>query len=302
MNASFVRNLLLSLFLFSVPPSSIADDILLHEGKTVHGKIIKEDKQEIMVRLANNMFLTVDKKKIKHITREDTGPARRVVRMESLQSPTTAAVPPAPKPEAPAAPAEPALANAAPKNIKPSATTSSKTAKGVTTTENLNIQVYPVAGKNFTEAKEMIFGHDSGKGFLKQGRRMASKTDLALTWQGKSKTDNGRARWDQLTIGSMLTVSYPEWKAPDKVDAASVSEWNGFIDELAAHDDGHVKIYRSALRALSETLLNLDSKNEETLKADTAQIIADWRARTERQQDGHDRRDREKEKTEKKPT
>jgi predicted secreted Zn-dependent protease len=97
-------------------------------------------------------------------------------------------------------------------------------------------------------------------------------------------------------ILSTITVLYPEWKAPAGVEQSSVAAWDNFIAELQQHDTGHIDIYRSGLRSLNDTLMNIDAPNEDALRAKSKTAVSEWRDRIEKRQEGHDRHAKEKKK------
>ncbi len=290
-----IKHAFFTLLVLTGSPFVRADELVLHEGKIIKGKIVNEDASEIMIRLANNMFLRVDKKKIKDIVRDEKPPARATVTMQSVNASSTTAVSTASVPSPvimtkPAAPAAPLISKTGPKNISPESATVRKEKGSGASVETKTVETYAVSGKTFAEVKHAIFNRDSGKGFLEKGGRMASQTKLALSWDGTVRADAGKTKWAGLVFASTLTMTFPEWKAPSAVNESSVREWDAFIDELRAHDEGHVDIYRAELRALSETLSNLEAASETDLREKSKTIVKEWRARAEKRQDGYDRR------------
>lgn len=289
------RQLILSVLLSLVPATAIADELILHEGKTLHGKIVSEDAEEIMIRLANNMFLKVDKSKIKKIVRQEQ-PKRPTITMQTIQTSTATAVKTAPAqatapaPDKPAPPPVVVMSKSGPKNIPASSTSKQQDKFGATFFETFHVQTYPVGGKNFAEVRNNIMAREGGKGILEKGRRMPSETKLVFTWDGKTKAEGGKTKWASLVITATTTTKLPEWKAPPSLDEASVKEWDTFITGLEEHDKGHADLYQSGLYSLADSLTKLEAANENALRATSKTVMTEWRARIEKQQDGHDRR------------
>jgi predicted secreted Zn-dependent protease len=290
-----LKRIAIIVLLWALVPPVQGDELVLHEGKIIKGKILKEEKTEVMIRLANNMFLRVDKSKIREIHRDDRGPVRRTVTMETIKASSTTAKSPAaaqPVVEQKAPVNVPVLAKTGPMNVKPDTTVMRKEKGDGAGIETVRVQTYVVTGKTFDEVEGNIMSRDYGKGPLKDGHRMASLTTLDFSWDGKPRIDAGKTKWAGVVMTSTITILYPEWKAPAAVDEASVNEWNAFIADLQDHDKGHLDIYRSEMRLLNETLSNLDAANEDALRSKSKAVVSEWRERVERRQDGHDRRDR----------
>lgn len=286
-----IKKIAVFLVLLGLSPFVFADDVILHEeGKTIHGKIIKEDDREVTIRVNGTMFLRVEKTKIKEIIRAQAEPVRNTVTMQTIRTSTASVGAETKSAAKPAATPVPAAEKEALRNVKPDFTTVKKDKGAGSTVENMRIATYLVNGKNFAEVKETITARDGGKGFLTKGRRLPSKTVLAFSWDGKTRVEAGRTKWTGLVMESTITVTYPEWKAPAGADDANTKEWNAFIADLLEHDKGHVDIYHAALRELGDTLANVDAANEEALRLASKNIVSDWQERTEKKQEGHDRR------------
>lgn len=300
-----LKRLFFFLFLLAFPPLIIADEVVLHEGKVIKGTIMSDDRNEVAIRLANNMFLRVDRSKIKEIHREDKKPARRTVTMEMLNVSSAPVAPSLVKSSAakpastvPPASAAPVVSASDPKNIKPETTTTRKEKGNGPGVETYRVETYVVNGKTFEEVEDSILTRVGGKGPLQDGKRMPSSTTLNFEWDGKPRIDAGRTKWSSIVILSTITVLYPEWKAPATVEQTSVAAWDAFIADLRQHDAGHVEIYRSGLRSLNDTLMNIDAPNEEALRTKSKTVVTEWRSRIEKRQEGHDRHAREKKKIE----
>jgi predicted secreted Zn-dependent protease len=169
---------------------------------------------------------------------------------------------------------------------------------GVTLAETVHTETYAVKGADFAHVSEAIFSRDFGKGFLGKGGRAASRTQLESSWSGRPKA--GQGKWESVVIQATMTVTWPEWAAPDTASAETVKAWNEFLSELEEHDQGHVNIYHDALVSLGEALMNLSSADEAALKKESALLVKDALDRADKQQAGHDRRMKEKKKTNKK--
>jgi predicted secreted Zn-dependent protease len=84
----------------------------------------------------------------------------------------------------------------------------------------------------------------------------------------------------------------PRWDAPSKADDASIDQWNAFVAALEIHDEGHVDIYRGALRDIAESLSRIRADTEAALREKSERMFKDMMSRAEKRQQGHDRRSR----------
>jgi hypothetical protein len=235
-----------------------ADEILLREGKTLHGKITHEDANEVMIRTAPTMYLRIERSKISKITRSpQTGPTntvRTVTVTPAAVNKSTAAVSKSTTPVNPPT-VKPAVAAVAPEAPKPIPAKA-----GVTFAETINKQ--SVAVPNITAWSPKL-----------------SKPALELSWLGASEKDASNFKWKSLVLTSTITLMTPTSPSLTPADQAVVDKQN----------QGRVDIYHSIIESLSQALMSLRSESEAKLK-ETSQILVDSSlARAEIRQRGYSR-------------
>lgn len=257
-----------------------ADRIVLHEGKTLSGTILSENASEVTINLGQNMFLRIEKSKVREIirTKKTRDVRENIIRLDSLT-----------KSAAPAKPSRPAAGPAVKNPVEGSKTHESQKG-GLKLTETIRCQTYGISGNTFDAVKTAILDPDTGKGFRTEYRREPAKTILENSWEGTSATDGGRAKWATVVIRATMTVVMPRWIAPKRPDAKSVEQWNAFLAEEETHNLGHVEIYDQALVSLGDTLIKLRAADAAALKKSSDDVVRRWKQQTALRQKGYDRR------------
>jgi predicted secreted Zn-dependent protease len=286
-----MKKVIVLLMMVLVPVFLWADRIVLKGGKTLHGKIIDENDHEVMIRSGSGMFFRIERSKIRKIERAGGNqPKGPVVTMDDLDQPNK-------KKAEPKKTAEPKKAKAAKKpepprvsNIKP-VTKYRKSQNGnASIFETVVFKTYAVGGSNVKKVFQDVYDRDDGKGFMVKRDRQASKTELDVSWEGTSIKEGNAMRWETLVIRATMTVTVPHWNAPKKPSEDSVQKWGQFVDQLEKHNGHHVEIYARGLESVGSALGQVSAKDESQLQMKSEKIYKRIMGRTEKQQDGHDRR------------
>jgi hypothetical protein len=279
-----------------------ADKVILHEGKTITGKITQEDDNEVMIKVKGNMFLRVEKSKIKDIERTvkpvDTRP---VVTLESvtkanatpMPTPTNspvAAQPPAPAPAVTPTP-QAAVSPVASPIPTPSAIPTKVNAAPSGPTTNVNEKVdrkgkltlRVVTDADVQMVKEQPVGNECGV-----------ESKVMATWQGTPALEEGQAVWKNMVIMSSVTVRY--------LAVGSTRAKPIIPADIKAHGTAHAETYRNGLLKAGSKLANMRGANEAALREETERLFKVELMRIEKQIEGLDRRGQREAKPQPTPT
>jgi len=276
------------LFILFHPVPLKADKLILNEGKTLHGKITKETKTEIMFELGGNMYIRVEKSKIKKIVRSKRPKKpRNIVTLESIQKSTTTkkAIQGTKTSEEKTIPLI---------QIKAGKTLNRRQVRNAEIFETLIHKSYKVKGRKISAVKKGIFERRKGVGFAIKGGREASTVVMKAKWTGEPSKVAGEYNWKSLVIRSTFVVTAPLWKSPKSPPPKAVEGWNQFIQDLIKHDEGHLDLYRRSLDGFAKSLNNLRAPEAEQLQAESTRLFQTFQSRAGKQQNGHDRRFRRK--------
>lgn len=109
---------------------------------------------------------------------------------------------------------------------------------------------YDVTGSAVAQLKAMAALLGPGKG----GERYVAYTAWELRWEYERAV--GARGWclAGAKVTTVATRTLPRWEPPRSADPAVVAEWEGYVEALAEHEDGHVLIGAEGGRALYEAL------------------------------------------------
>jgi hypothetical protein len=245
-----------------------ADEVVLKEGKILTGKITEEDANVLTIDLAAHMVLHVEKSKIKEIHRDVKPESKRpIITMDQLKKESAA-------PKAGATPMAPPMLI---KNAEEGSQTSQKKQDNISFFETLTTKTFVVEGPAAAPSHPSHLKWD-------------------IRWEGKFGKEGTIFKWDSVQVFSTTTVSIPYWRGPKNPDAATVNAWNSFFQGVENHNKGHLEIYEEALASIGSGLTALRAGSEADLKAKTTSFVRTIMSRTERKQQGYDRREKTKKK------
>jgi hypothetical protein len=182
-----------------------ADEILLREGKTLHGKITHEDANEVMIRTAPTMYLRIERSKIQKITRAaPTGPTNvvRTVNTPAVKKSTASVTVSTTTTKAPAIVEKSTATPAAPKGEK------------ATTTKAVAVATRP--GVTFAETISV---------------KPVSKPTLDFSWAGVSDKEGANFKWKSLVLTSTISVMMPT--STEKQNQARLDIYHTSIESLS---------------------------------------------------------------------
>jgi len=272
---------------FLVVGSAWAAKIILKEGKILHGRIVSEDEEEVMLILGTNMTLRIQKSKIKEIIRKKKPEKKKnIVTLDDVtpdedkktEKPTKKKAKKKTKPTVP-------------DQVVVEASQQSRTSdwKNMSLRETVIFKTYEVRGKTFKEIHQSIFAREKGKGIKNKTGRMASQTTLNAKWKAKAMQEKDQMRWTKLVITATMTCTLPHWKAKKKTDPEEIKKWNVFLNDLIKHDEGHRDIYLRALINAGESLEALRKPDKTILKSDSKRLFKQALKQAEKRQTGFDR-------------
>lgn len=257
-----IRNSLFILVLLVPLSVSAADQVVLKEGKTIHGTITQEDANEVSIKTGSNMYLRIDKSKVREIKRgPKTAPARPSVRMDQLTPAATVAAP-APSTPTAATPAAPAMKTEKPEllHMKAVSRTTSRKEGGVQIFDTLSHQLYEVKAAKFSEAKKAV-----------------SHTDWTVTWKDG-------------VLRSTISVRAPDWVPAVKPSDEDILAWNQFIKEKGDYEAGRVKIYQETVNSLAGRLDQMVPQNDKSLQAESEGLVKKAQEQADKRIQGYMRR------------
>ncbi len=117
----------------------------------------------------------------------------------------------------------------------------------------------------------------------------AARTAWVLRWSYQPVSGSG-CRVDAARVDLDLTYTYPRWNAPTSAMPALVAAWDGYLAQVALHEDGHREIAEGAASDLVRVLEALPSQATCVALAGTARMAAgDLLARHAQAQAAYDR-------------
>ncbi|OVE75431.1 hypothetical protein BVX98_07715 [bacterium F11] len=273
-----------------------ADKVTLKEGKVLHGRIISESEDEVMMILGTNMTLRVNKSKIKEINRKKKPKVKKnVVTMDDLKTPEEDK-----KKEENRKETKGKLTKKKPSvdiaRIHPGRQYRVIEKRNVGIEETRQSVNYVVKGDSFQDIHDQIHSKEGGRGFLVSGGRTASQTKMKATWSANLTFEAERSRWVNIVIKATMTTTYPSWDPPPKVKDEEKGKWKKFLDDVVDHEKGHMDIFSRALAQAGESLEGLRCQNASELQKKSKQIFGESLRKAEKQQKGYDRRQRRKKK------
>lgn len=89
------------------------------------------------------------------------------------------------------------------------------------------------------------------------GRRFDGLTSWGLNWGFNFDDSGALCRLRNATIEIEAVITLPELSNENVLSAAELDLWSDYLQELRAHEDGHVNIYRAGAQELSNEILAL---------------------------------------------
>jgi predicted secreted Zn-dependent protease len=151
---------------------------------------------------------------------------------------------------------------------------------------------YVVKGETFEEIRKNCIDHRQADGNKRAPMNDVSEVALKVAWAGKPATEEGKSKWTAVVLASTISVNTPLWAAPKKASPGTAAQWNSFATRQAEHDKGHVSIYENTLTALAESLVHIRAEDAPSLRTESDDLVRQILERTEKQQQGYDRRQR----------
>ena len=87
-----------------------------------------------------------------------------------------------------------------------------------------------------------------------------------------------------------VTETQPDWKYKGTLTTIQENRWKAFIKQRAEIEAGHSRIIEEALATFAMSVENLRAPDEASLRAQTAQLLSEVRARADNRRKGFDRR------------
>ncbi len=122
---------------------------------------------------------------------------------------------------------------------------------------------YTVTGSNFVELRLAITQARPWK----TSRNFDAYTDWTVEWRYRHSLRDGQVRVDTLDALVKASVTLPRWTPPADVSSDLVKRWKRYFSALSLHEEGHIKLARTAAaetRAEVMKLGSFDSRKELT--------------------------------------
>jgi predicted secreted Zn-dependent protease len=274
-----------------------ADELLLKEGKTLTGKIVKEDEVEYTIRLSHNMYLRVEKTKVVKVTKDqpesEATPLTQTTVKKAVTVSTTSATTAAtatPTPSSTAAVPNPSPVASAAKIPDSEIRTKDRTNHGFKISEQVINKIYTVRGDTMDAIKSDILDSEKGKGVKVGNKREASGSEWITAWNGASATEEGKFKWKSGVVVATITVTLPSWKAADNANPETIKAWNDYFASVNGMEEGRAKIYSQALDNFCESLVQLRESSEDNLKKESNKLYEQMKSQVENRQQGYLRR------------
>ncbi len=239
---ALLESLIASLFaavLLLVSPFVCADELVLKEGKSIQGKITKEDADEYTILMGSQMYLRVAKEKVARVVRDTPAKPNKPIVRTPVASPkavnvsTAVAAVPSPSSNAPVAATavkpSPAKATPSPGVV---ATPSISPAK-VTEPPQQTVK------KGVVTIEENVAASKTGK------------TTLQTVWEGTPEKEANQTKWKAVILRATIAN-----------------------DPTSPHAKQEVDSLRSSLSSFAEELTALRANDEKTLRSETDRLLA----------------------------
>lgn len=269
------------------------DELFLHDGKSISGRVTSETPTEYTIRTAPNMYLRISKSKVlrAEIAPKDNRPRYR---METPKPSTSTA--PASSVKSSSAPVKTATAAAsappAPTplmNTGASLRTTERTKGKVRMVDTLSIVVGTVSAPTAAQALETIYKGRYDTRRIAGRNHQAGKFSWQASWTGKADV-SGAARWQELVVRDTVTLSMTRWVPPVVPPEADRLQWNAWEAAFRDHMNGHADVYMRVTASFAEAAGNLSASSEDALRTRTERLFQSMLDQAERQNEGYDRR------------
>ncbi|MFN0117954.1 MAG: hypothetical protein ACKVQC_06660 [Elusimicrobiota bacterium] len=282
----------LILFLFCIPVFS-SDQIILNEGKSLYGKIISEDHEEVVLDIGANMILRVNKKKISKIVRSESVveiPKKVITYHSQLESPKPI---PSVQPDK-LKPAQIELKSSVPvaagQNQK---ITQSK--KGVlTSNERIAKTEMAISAENFLEAQKKI---EAQLKILESDAVVGTKNGqpvLTFSWTGNYRNQGSGFQWADVILDSSMTVRTLYWAEIKEASSHDLSLWMKYREDLNVYQSGFESILQKEIDSFAISMSNLIGVDEQELMAASNELFLKFKKNVVFRFRGYFRREQDK--------
>lgn len=103
---------------------------------------------------------------------------------------------------------------------------------------------YTVTGASLREVHESLVQRRPWRTNLS----FYARTDWEVKWTSRFAQHRQQFRLQQFNLDTRVTMLLPRWTPPEGVDSEVARHWQEYLDNLLAHESGHVSIARQAAR------------------------------------------------------
>ena len=124
---------------------------------------------------------------------------------------------------------------------------------GLITFPNIKVEYYDIQGSTAEELIDEIFEKGPIAGFEQYLSVAAVEYDLWYTWPGKSL---GNCELNKAETGYTLKIIAPRWEPNPETSPELIESWIKFMEEVKAHEEGHLDIIREYHKTLKDVIAN----------------------------------------------
>jgi len=116
---------------------------------------------------------------------------------------------------------------------------------------------YVVPGKSMREIRSAIA---AARPRMKLGEHDAL-TDWKIEWRMGNAVQGGVCRLSSFSTTTTITITLPLWIAPTNASPELIRAWSSYIAALELHEDGHVRLVRSAALEMKQSVQSVAVAN-----------------------------------------
>ena len=115
------------------------------------------------------------------------------------------------------------------------------------------IETYDVSGETTQELRRDL----NRRGPLSHGKRYDARTDWHVKWRFDFERSQEGCRVVRPQVNLEVVITLPRWRQPAGAGRQLVELWEGYLEALRSHEDGHLEVGQSAADEIRETLEEL---------------------------------------------
>lgn len=128
---------------------------------------------------------------------------------------------------------------------------------------------YDIYGRTIAEAKDQLHRCAPGTYFAYTSSRLNWKYEFALTSSGSCVITDVR-------VGIRTKIQYPRWMGAHQATLANQQTWQRMMNNLAAHEAGHVQRSSAVANQMYAALKNMPVTSCDVIAAKAQTIVASY--------------------------